>query len=247
MLTTPRTDPGPRKAQVQALDLDQAAAPLRTVLGDLSARLAGEIQTLMARADGLRAEDLVALLSDVLPVMADPVCAAATEFALAWYESLAPGIRYEPEPPAGHGMPDPAQLAATGGWAVRAAGEATPVERLTGAATRWVHDAARTTVSHNASREGVRYLRHAAAGACAFCRLGASRGAVFKSAASAIRGHDHCHCIAVPVRPGTRLELPDRYARWSADYDRAAAELRANGSPVDLRSVLAVMRVTDDG
>lgn len=244
---TPRTDPGARKAQVQALDLDQAAAPLRAVLGDLSSRLTGEIRTLMARTEGLQPQDLVALLSDALPVMADPVCAAATDFALAWYDGLAPDLRYDPEAPANHGMPDPAQLAVTAGWAVRAPGEATPLERLEGAATRWVHDAARETVSHNASREGVRYLRHAAAGACAFCRLGASRGAIFKSAASAIRGHDSCKCVAVPVRPGTRLELPERYSQWQADYERVAAGLRADGSTVDLRSVLAVLRADDGG
>lgn len=247
-LNRPETSPGAPNGQLQAVDLDSVAAPLRAILDDLSSRLTGDIEMLMTRLVGLEPDELVSLLADALPTMADPVCAAAADFTLAWYESLAPDQRYDPEAPAGHGMPDPAQLAATAGWAVRApAIGATPVERLTGAATRWVHDAARDVVSHNATREGVRYLRHAAAGACAFCRLGATRGAIFKTAAAAIRGHDHCHCVAVPVRPGTRLVLPERYTQWAGQYQRAAAELRAAGSPVALRAVLTAMARTDDG
>ncbi|OBK27697.1 hypothetical protein A5634_22275 [Mycobacterium asiaticum] len=242
----PRTTPGPLNGQLHALDLDRAAAPLRAILDDLSSRLIADVEMLLTRTAGLAPDELVSLLADALPTMADPVAGAATDFTLSWYENLAPNQRYQPEPPAGHGMPDPAQLAATAGWAVRSPSiGATPTERLTGAATRWVHDAARETVSHNASREGVRYMRHAAAGACAFCRLGATRGAIFKSAAAAIKGHDNCHCVAIPQRPGTRLVLPERYDAWERQYEDATVSLREQGRPVDLRNVLSAMRASE--
>jgi hypothetical protein len=77
------------------------------------------------------------------------------------------------------------------------------VDKLSGSLDRMVHDSSRKVVEYNAEREGVRYLRHAALGACEWCRLMAIRGPVFKSAVNAIKGHDSCHCVAVPVREGT--------------------------------------------
>src|SRR5690606_37029729 len=55
------------------------------------------------------------------------------------------------------------------------------IDRLTGPVQRYVNDAARDTLSENADREGMRWARHASANACAFCRMLATRLAVFTS------------------------------------------------------------------
>lgn len=123
---------------------------------------------------------------------------------------------------------------------------ATPLSRLSGAASRLIFDASRDTVLLNGSREtfDLRYQRMPRPGCCAFCGMLASRPyyMAYKSEASAggvvgrgsnrtgldasgsrqsggvgggvnARGsrtlgsttHDDCHCIAVPMYPGTEM------------------------------------------
>jgi hypothetical protein len=134
-------------------------------------------------------------------------------------------------------------------------GGASPRDRLAGAAQKWVYDASRDTVVENADAEGVTWARHAQPGACAFCRLLATREDVYHSAKSATtvigraggaRGtrkmgdkyHDFCRCKAVPVRAGT-VYVPDAYvADWAQEYEDAA------GGPI--KKVLAKMRAANE-
>lgn len=73
---------------------------------------------------------------------------------------------------------------------------------LSGAASRLVLNGARQAVLqlvHNDS-EAVGWMRVTAANPCAFCALLASRGAAYKSAASAgFKAHGHCRCTAQAV------------------------------------------------
>jgi len=78
----------------------------------------------------------------------------------------------------------------------------------------------------------VAYARAAALGACSFCKLMASRGAVYKNArtagrdandrfsgdASVVKFHDNCHCGIVPVFRGQRFELSPQAAGWDRIY-----------------------------
>jgi hypothetical protein len=114
--------------------------------------------------------------------------------------------------------------------------------KLTGATDRVVYDASRAVVEHNAVKEKVRYARVARAGACAWCRLMAIRGAVFTSASRAIKGHDSCHCIALPVRGGMTFEPPKHYAAWEEQYTAATKTLREADEPVNVKTVLREMR-----
>ena len=86
-------------------------------------------------------------------------------------------------------------------------------------------------------RTAVGYARAAALGACAFCKLMASRGLTYKSAGSAgrdvnskftgdasvVKFHDNCHCQIVPVFKGQRFELSDQASEWSRIYREYAA------------------------
>lgn len=86
-------------------------------------------------------------------------------------------------------------------------------------------------------RVAVGYARAAALGACAFCKLMASRGMVYKDAeaagrdanssfsgdASVVKFHDNCHCGIVPVFRGQRFELSDHAREWERLYREYAA------------------------
>ncbi|MET8378053.1 hypothetical protein [Streptomyces microflavus] len=116
-------------------------------------------------------------------------------------------------------------------------------ERQAGAvAQKLVADQGRETIRQAAreDRQAVGYARAAALGACAFCALMASRGAVYATAESAGREanerfsgdasvakfHDNCHCAIIPVFRGQRFEL----SRHAAEWDRLYRE-HAQGHP----------------
>lgn len=106
-------------------------------------------------------------------------------------------------------------------------------------AQKLVTDQGRGTVRNAVQRDrtAVGYARAAALGACAFCRLMASRGMVFKDAesagrdanskfsgnASVVKFHDNCHCGIIPVFRGQRFELSAHAAEWDRIYRESAA------------------------
>lgn len=87
-------------------------------------------------------------------------------------------------------------------------------------------------------RQAVGYARAASLGACAFCKLMASRGMVFKTSSSAgrdandrftgdasvVKFHDNCHCSIIPVYRGQQFELSDHAQEWSRLYQEYAAQ-----------------------
>ena len=86
----------------------------------------------------------------------------------------------------------------------------------------------RDTVAVNADRERVRFARYASANACPWCRVLATRGAVYRAADLAVKGHDNCHCIAVPERGNNKYVAPDYVAGWLEDYKAARGEVGGN-------------------
>jgi len=102
------------------------------------------------------------------------------------------------------------------------------------ATQKLVADRGRVTLRQAVNQDAgaVAYARAAALGACAFCRLMASRGAVYKNAqtaggdanelfsgdASVAKFHDGCHCAIVPVFRGQRFELSPHAQEWDRLY-----------------------------
>ncbi|MGW7597212.1 VG15 protein [Streptomyces antimycoticus] len=88
-----------------------------------------------------------------------------------------------------------------------------------------VTDQGRGTVQNavQRDRQAVAWARSAALGACAFCRLLAVRGAVYKQDTVKFRAHDGCHCMAIPVFRGQRFELSDKAKEWERLYREYAA------------------------
>lgn len=92
------------------------------------------------------------------------------------------------------------------------------------AAQKLVADQGRGTVREavRQDREAIGWARSAALGACAFCKLLAIRGMVYKRETVEFRAHDGCHCGAVPVFRGQRFELSDHAAEWRRIYEQHA-------------------------
>lgn len=57
----------------------------------------------------------------------------------------------------------------------------------------------------------------------------ATRGAIYTSAASAVKGHDNCRCIAVPIRKGTSYTTPTMVGDAEKRYFAARKQLVAEG------------------
>lgn len=92
-------------------------------------------------------------------------------------------------------------------------------------AQKLVADTGRATVidAVREDRRATAWARSAALGACAFCRLLAARGAVYKQDTVGFRAHDGCHCMTIPVFVGQRFELSRHAAEWAKIYQDEAA------------------------
>lgn len=148
--------------------------------------------------------------------------------------------------------PEPDEVQKRLSWAVaplfRRDGSGSRVMDLDAAMSRTVAEVqlevangARETVDQNieTDRGYPRFARHASANACAFCRLMAIRGSVYRSAASAGgKYHSHCHCVAYPVFPGEDDESAPYVATWDTAYRDAVAALK---QPT-MKDILALMR-----
>lgn len=213
----------------------------RSDLTDLTALAARDVSLLLSELRGSPIGEVREVLAAVVPDLVEPFLGASGELAATWYEDLraaasVPGTFYAD---AAASTMRPAKAEGLARWAVAplvADEGALPdvLSRLSGAVQRAVFDAGRDTVRANTRRDPVRvgWQRMARPGACAFCGLLASRGAVYESQDSASttgsghRYHDRCHCVATPIFRGTEmaeLAAADQ-AQFQAMYEQARAE-----------------------
>lgn len=194
-----------------------AVAEFQLLLAQLAGELGSRIDRLVPSLDRLSQPELLSFMTDAYPELVTPYIAAGNNLTTVWYDE-------QPTPPEAKPFyAEPAavtpveQLAASARWAML---QSDPTGALKGTATRAVFNGSRDTVITNTEREGVRWARHASANACGFCRMLATRGAVYRSQALAKKSHDHCHCLAVPDRDG--LYVPAPYVeQWERDYTQA--------------------------
>lgn len=92
-------------------------------------------------------------------------------------------------------------------------------------AQKLVTDTGRGTVQEavRQDRQATAWARAAALGACAFCKMLAVRGAVYKQDTADFRAHDGCHCGVLPIFRGQRFELSDKAKEWERLYREYAA------------------------
>lgn len=206
-----------------------------------------EVTAAVATVEEDEPGEAASLLIEVYPELLQPFLAAGGEIAADWYRQLTPRELPPPEPdapplivgavtaqalaaaaefePVVAEAPSLEQLQATVRWALFAPTEPGAVvetvqSRLTGSTQRYVSDSARETLQVNADLEGARWARHASINACAFCRMLATRGAVYTSerAASGVTGR------------GQEMSLSDRRRRAAGNVRRAGGRFLAGGT-----------------
>lgn len=212
-----------------------SAQDRKLLLGELNSFASHDLAKLWKLADQLSSREFARFIIDAFPEVADQYAATASTLAADWYEQSAPDSTYR----ATEAQLKPTQaLESSAQWALNTTTGSDALALLTGTLQRAVLDGARGTTIYNVGREaGARWARHASANACAFCRVLATRGGVYGSRESAMKAHDHCHCLAVEVRPGQSYEPAPYVEGWERDYVTAR---RAAGSG-DLKSIVAAM------
>lgn len=235
-------------------------AERRAVLDELERRGIADLAKLWRAAD--LSEDFRALIMAAFPEMVLTWGMIAADIAAVWYDEAAPSLPYK----ARVANPPPVEkFAKSADWALNVGTGTSGLALLEGVLQRGVWDMARDTTMFNVGLEqGAGWARHASANACEFCRMLATRGAVYgsKDSASRVGGrgndvstnfradgsrkrggqargvrargtqrlgdkyHDHCHCVAVEVRPGGYYEPPPYVVDWEEEYARASAIAR---------------------
>ncbi|WP_326600518.1 VG15 protein [Rhodococcus sp. PD04] len=149
----------------------------------------------------LASEDPFAYLVAAYPELAAQYATAAADAAAVWYDEAPGGIPGYVAVPAE--VAPAAQYAGSAQWALASTGEK-GFEKLAGALQGDIWDAARNTKILNAELEpGSTFAREAGPKACPFCRMLATRGAVYTSRESA----------GVVVGRGKEMSESDRRAR----------------------------------
>lgn len=227
-----------------------AVPEFQGALAELARRLGVDVEKLLAAVGRLSPVEQFAFITEAYPELVFPYLSASAELTAQWYDeqpSATSGFVAEPAE-----LPPPEQLAANARWALL---QDATVTLLQGAATRALFGQSRATVLDNVDRErGARWARHASANACGFCRMLATRHTgpnttfyTSEEAATKVVGrygkprgaaklgdkyHDHCHCVAVPVRPGQAYEPAPYVAQWERDYAQARKDGHADAASI---------------
>ena len=208
---------------------------LQALLGELQARTAADAAAWWARLprDATRAE-ITAHLAHALDTLArghgDLADEVGQAFVAAYRELTATPTK---TPPVGSHRASPQTLAALADEVadLLAAGDTPRAEaKFMRQADSLVSNRARDAVRNSAKAAGRRYARVPNHGACRFCRMLATRGAVYHSRESAGAGdrfHANCRCTIVEVPAGT----PTFYGMAAAERARAEDRTRRLGPP----------------
>jgi hypothetical protein len=234
------TSPQAAVATATAVDYAAQGQALQSILTDLGTVTVHQVVSLFRKYSD--AAGFPSLLKQALPEIVTPHADAAAHITAQWYDEINPASTFEATPVINL---VPERIDKSVDWALYAPGETTPLDRMAGSSKRMVSDASRDTVLANAAEEGVKWARYASATACSFCRLLATRGAVYTEKGAAFKAHDHDRCIAVPERGGTYTP-PDYVAQWEKDYLNARKDVRKQKQPMSAKNILASMRANTD-
>lgn len=156
-------------------------AEQQAILQELHRLGLADLNELMKRAAEF--PDFFQFIVEAFPELVAQYATMSAELATLWYDEAAPSLSYAAVPAA---LPTLEQYAESAKWALGSNGGALAFEKLSGVLQRGVWNTARdTTVLNARSERGARYARHASANACEFCRMVATRGAVYTSAETA--------------------------------------------------------------
>lgn len=185
------------EANSGGIGLAAHADALQKVLGQLSTLTISQLVEMFHQYQ--TDPGFIALLKASFPQIILPHAQAAAAITAQWYDELQPNSKFAAQPVIN--LPQ-ARLDGTLNWAIYAPkGYTTPADfpdltdeeyenfvpqpiaptsddilsRLAGSAKRMVYDGSRDTVTTNAQQQGIRWARVAQPGACAFCRMLATK------------------------------------------------------------------------
>ena len=175
-----------------------------------------DLRALLSALGSEPVESVRSALIEVLPELAAPYLTAAGEMAAVLFEDIRveAGRRGAFYAEAVAPAITPGKADATVRWAVSPLADeslkSTVESRVSGSLARSIMDASRVTMQTNGAREKLRFQRVPRGGAstCDFCVKLASRPQwmAYSSEASAQAGsHDNCHCVVIPMYPGTEM------------------------------------------
>lgn len=181
------------------------------------------------------------LLSDILPELANVYGSAAGTLAADWYDD----VRLESEV-AGRfsavvaDLPPRAQTDALAGWSVSDLFSDEPnyqrsLVKAQGGLQRLIADVGRGTVMGSSIGDPMAtgWQRVTDGNACGFCRMLASRGAVYSESSVTFGAHDDCGCSAAPAFDGLPVPVqpytPSERVVTDADRARTRAWMAGNG------------------
>ena len=193
-----------------------------------------ELNELWQQSARLASAEFAESVVSAYPVVVDPYIDMSATLAATWFEESDPTSTYRavlaPPPPV-------EKLQINARWALQAHGEQGRAD-LSGSLNRAVFDGARETTMINVERTNSRWAVDARPTACPWCRMMATRGTVYKSAATALRAcHDNGHCVAIENRRGD-YEPPAHMEKWEDEYLKA----RANAGSGDPKRIQAAWR-----
>lgn len=236
--------------------LDDQLAALQAVLSQLEVNSKADLANLFAanawsgpaQLDNPHVRQyIIDVLAEQVPQLAQQSNAAAAAVTAQWYDELAPDQPYIAEVPNLDTLLPTEKVVKSISWAVNTATTVdTALAQLQKSVQRMVYDGSRDTVVWNATKEGVKYVRHANyAGVCNWCLVMATKGAIYKSAAAAVAGHDNCKCFAVPLRKGVHYEPPAEVKAAEKKYVAARKKVLADGKQPSLDNILGEMDKID--
>jgi hypothetical protein len=148
-----------------------SAAERRFILDQLGQRAKEDLVRLWDAANRFDDVDFFRYIADTFPDLAIGYNQIAAEYAASWFEFDFPDIRANA---ATADAPVIEQLRKSAEWALGADG-VTALDRMNGTMQRAIYDGDRRTTVINAQSNKLRWIRQARPGACAFCRMLATR------------------------------------------------------------------------
>lgn len=211
-----------------------SAAERRYLLQQVNRLAETELNRLWSAAERLSNIEFFEYIVGTYPAVVDPYIDMSSNLSATWFEMSDPDSTYRavmaPNPPV-------EQLQANARWALKATGEQGKTD-LAGSLNRAVFDGARETTRINVERTDSRWAVDARPTACPWCRMMATRGAVYKTAATALKAcHDNGHCVALEDRLGD-YQPPPHVEQWEDEYLKA----RANAGSGDPKQIQAAWR-----
>lgn len=211
-----------------------SAEERRYLLSQVNRLAEQQLNQLWQQAASLATAEFFAHIVQAYPIVVDPYIDMSADLAATWFELSDPASTYRavtaPQPPV-------EKLEASARWALKATGAQGRTD-LTGSLNRAVFDGARETTRLNVERTGSKWAVDARPSACPWCRMMATRGAVYKKEATALSAcHDNGHCVAIEVRTGD-YEPPAHIEQWEDEYAKA----RADAGTGDTKAIQAAWR-----